>query len=74
MLSEISETEKDKNHKISLIWGIERTKENQNRLIDTETQGMATSEKGDGGWVEKVKKTQPTILCLVATVADEYQS
>lgn len=49
MLSEISETEKDKNHKISLIWGIERTKENQNRLIDTETQGMATSEKGDGG-------------------------
>ena len=54
MLSEISQSEKDKYHMISLICGIQ----NRNRLIDTVVRGEGLQE-----WVKKVKglskKTKP---------------
>ena len=52
MLSEISQTEKDKYHMISLICKTSKTKQmnkqNRNRLIDTENKRVVARGEGDG--------------------------
>ena len=48
MLSEISQTKKDKCHVISLICGINKAEQNRNRLINTENKLMIARGEGDG--------------------------
>ena len=52
MLSEISQTEEYKYHTISLIYGIQKTKQNRNRLIDTENKLVVARGKGMGDWMK----------------------
>ena len=60
MLSEISQSEKDKYHMISLVcmWNLiyKINKQSRSRLIDTENRLTAVRGKwGWWGWVKKVK-------------------
>ena len=51
MLSEISQTEKDRYCMISLVCGIEKTrqtKQNENRLIDTENKWLPEGRGVEG--------------------------
>ena len=53
MLSEISQTEKKTPHDFTYMWNLENktnehTKQNRNRLIDTENKLVVA--RGDGGW------------------------
>ena len=57
MLSEISQAERDKYFMVSLICRIEKqNKQNKNRLIETETKGMAIRKKVVGEGCMKVKE------------------
>lgn len=63
MLSEISETEKDKNSTISLICEIflknEPTKQIKNKPIDMDNRLVVTRWKGDVGkakWIKEIKR------------------
>lgn len=53
LLSEISQTEKDKCHLISLIWD-SKTKESKTKLTDTENRLMVARGKY-GRWEKLVK-------------------
>ena len=70
VLSEVSQTEKDKYHMISLICRIQRTKQmnkqmERNRLKYKEQTGGC--QKGDGGgWVKQVKEIK-SILIIMST-------
>ena len=69
-LTEISQTEKDKYHMISLICRIKKQKQNKtskqrkqnrNRLIDTEIRLVVTREEGGWGWAKWVN----AVNCMV---------
>ena len=61
MLSEISQTEKDKYCKPSLIRRILKNKQNENRLKDTENKGVATRrEEGGGSKIDEGNKEVQT--------------
>ena len=47
MLSEISQSEKDKYHIILLMWNL-MNKQNRNKIIDTEDR--LTAVRGEGDW------------------------
>ena len=49
MLSEISQSEKDKYHVISLIWTNWTNKQNEDRLIDGEQDDSSGGKVGGGG-------------------------
>ena len=49
MLSEISQTEKDKYCELSLIHRILKNKQNESRFTDTENKWVATRGKEGGG-------------------------
>ena len=52
MLSEISQTQKDKHHMISLICGIQKTEQNRNKLTDTENKWVVPR----GEWGRRMDK------------------
>ena len=61
MLSEISQTEKDKYCKLSLIHRILKNKQNESRLTDTENKWVATrGEEGGGSKIDEGNKEVQT--------------
>ena len=68
MLSEISQTEKDKYHMISLICGIENKQTNKPKLIETENRRVVARDGGAGvqaKWVKGVKRYKiPVMKCM----------
>ena len=58
MLSEIKQTEKDKSYGFAYIWNLkknEQTKQNKDRLIETEIKLIVARGRVLGVWVKKVK-------------------
>ena len=49
MLSEVSQTEKDKNQMISLMWDIKQQTNKTKKLIDTDNPVVVTRGEGAGG-------------------------
>ena len=66
MLSEMSQTEKDKNHMISLMWNIKQKATNnmnkrKTKLIDADNRMVVTRGTGGRGKIKRVKE----VKCMV---------
>ena len=58
MLSEVSQTEKDKYHMISLIWGIQKNKTYREQIGSCQRGGvLGCGRMGEGGVQEVQTKT-----------------
>ena len=49
MLTEVSQTEKDKDHMISLIWDSQKKELKTPKFKDTENRMMVDKDRGKGG-------------------------
>ena len=75
MPREISQTENDKNHIISLTCGMCNSKQQmnkQNKFTDTENSTMATRASRGWGKMKKVKGIEYTVTEGDWTVSDEH--